>query len=76
MSRHALPRERAGRHRFGRADRVYCRELPAAREYYAVHSRPRRWYDLFRATRARHSLAWLRKTGQQARPAFALIMSL
>ena len=76
MSRHALPHERAGRHRFGRGDRIYCRELPAARDFYAMHARPRRWWHMFTFSRSRHSLEWMRQTGQQARPAFALIMSL
>ena len=76
MARHALPRERDGRHRFGRADRVYCRDLPAVREFYAMHSKPRRWLRLFSLRRARHSFAWFDETGQRATPAFALIMSL
>ena len=76
MSRHALPRQSAGRHRYGRGDRIYCRELPAARDFYAMHARPRRWWHIFAVSRSRHSLEWMRQTGQQARPVFALIMSL
>ena len=76
MSRHALPRQRAGRHRYGRGDRVYCREMPAVREFYAMHARPRRWWHMFSVSRSRHSLEWMRQNGQHARPAFALIMSL
>lgn len=76
MARHALPNEHAGRHRLGRADRVYCRDLPAARDYFAVHVRSRRWTRLFSTRRARHSFAWFSETGQSARPAFALLMSL
>ena len=76
MSRHALPRDGSGRHRYGRGDRIYCRDLPAARDFYAMHARPHRWWSLFRFSRSRHSLAWLRKHGKPARPAFAIIMSL
>ncbi len=76
MSRHALPHERAGRHRYGRGDRIYCRELPAARDFYAMYARQRRWWHMFTFSRSRHSFAWLRQAGQQPRPAIALIMSL
>jgi len=76
MARHTLPSERAGRHRFGRADRVYCRDLPAVREFYAVHSTPRRWLRLFSTRRARHSFAWFANTGEHAKTVFALMMSL
>lgn len=76
MARHTLPHERAGRHRFGRADRVYCRDMPAVREFYAMHSKPRRWFRLLSTRRARHSFAWFAATGERAKPAFALVMSL
>ena len=76
MSQHALPRQRAGRHRVGRPGRVYCRDLPATREFFAMHARRRHWWHLFSVSRSRHSLEWMRQTGQQARPVLALILSL
>ncbi|MFV0534255.1 MAG: hypothetical protein ACK5MR_11445 [Cumulibacter sp.] len=50
--------------------------MPAARDFYAMYARQRRWWHMFTFSRSRHSFAWLRQAGQQPRPAIALVLSL
>ncbi|MGI8532954.1 MAG: hypothetical protein ACR2KN_08120 [Geodermatophilaceae bacterium] len=73
MARHARPGNVCGRHRRGRADRVYCREIEAVDR--ALSHRRVRWVHYLRPAR-RHSWAFLARTGGNPRAAFALILSL